>query len=80
MWVAVCGNHDRWLLAGTGRHLPHATAWADVSDESRAFLHRLPRMVEMATTKGRALLCHGLGRNDMAKVGPDDYGFERFPG
>jgi predicted phosphodiesterase len=32
-------------------------------------------MVEIATAKGTALLCHGLGPNDMAKVGPDDFGY-----
>ena len=32
-------------------------------------------MVELATTSGTALLCHGLGPNDMAKVGPDDFGY-----
>jgi len=73
--VAVCGNHDRWLLAGTARDLHDATAPGDISETSRAFLARLPRMVEIATAKGTALLCHGLGPNDMAKVGPDDYGY-----
>lgn len=73
--VAVCGNHDRWLLAGSARQLPEATALADVSEESRAFLARLPRMVEITTTTGSALLCHGLGPNDMARVGPDDSGY-----
>ena len=27
------------------------------------------------TIKGLALLCHGIGPNDMAKVGPDDFGY-----
>jgi predicted phosphodiesterase len=73
--VTVCGNHERWLLAGTARDLPEATTLADVSPESQAFLARLPRMVEIATVTGTALLCHGLGPNDMAKVGPDDFGY-----
>lgn len=73
--VTVAGNHDRWLLAGSARDLPDATALADVSEETRAFLARLPRMVEIATTQGLALLCHGLGPNDMAKVTPDDFGY-----
>jgi len=76
--VAVRGNHDRWLLAGTARNLPHATAMADVSDESRAFLEHLPRVVEIATIRGTALLCHGLGPNDMAKVDPDDFGYALY--
>jgi len=73
--VTVCGNHDRWLLAGTARDLHEATALSDLSEDSRAFLTRLPRMVELATSSGTALLCHGLGPNDMAKVGPDDFGY-----
>jgi predicted phosphodiesterase len=73
--VTVCGNHDRWLLAGTSRDLPDATNPASVSDRSRAFLESLPRMVELSTPSGLALLCHGLGHNDMAKVAPDDFGY-----
>lgn len=73
--VTVCGNHDRWLLAGIARDLPDATPLDDVSEDSRAFLERLPPMVEIATASGTALLCHGLGPNDMAKVGPDDFGY-----
>jgi predicted phosphodiesterase len=73
--VTVCGNHDRWLLAGTARNLPDATAVGSVSNQSRSFLERLPRMVELRTIAGLALLCHGLGANDMAKVSPDDLGY-----
>lgn len=73
--VTVCGNHDRWLLAGAARRLPDATSLASLSKESRAFLERLPRMVELQTVAGLALLCHGLGPNDMAKVTPDDFGY-----
>lgn len=73
--VAVSGNHDRWLLSGTARDLPDATPTAAVSEPSRAFLKRLPRMIELNTIEGTALLCHGLGPNDMAKVGPDDFGY-----
>jgi predicted phosphodiesterase len=73
--VAVCGNHERWLLAGSARDLPDATVLADISEDARAYLARLPRMVEVTTVRGTALLCHGLGPNDMAKVGPDDFGY-----
>jgi predicted phosphodiesterase len=73
--VTVCGNHDRWLLAGTARKLPDATNPASVSKRSRQFLETLPRMVELNTASGLALLCHGLGTNDMAKVGADDFGY-----
>jgi predicted phosphodiesterase len=73
--VAVRGNHDRWLLAGTARDLSDATPVDGVTAESRRMLAGLPEMVEVSTTQGLALLCHGLGPNDMAKVGPDDHGY-----
>jgi len=73
--VVVRGNHDRWLLAGTARTLPSATPPDQVSAESRRLLAQLPEMVELDTEQGRALLCHGLGPNDMAKVAPDDMGY-----
>lgn len=73
--IAVRGNHDRWLLAGSARDLSDATPTDSISDRTRAFLEKLPRMVEIRTIAGLALLCHGLGPNDMAKVRPDDCGY-----
>jgi predicted phosphodiesterase len=73
--VAVRGNHDRWLVAGTARNLPDATPVDHVAAESRRMLADLPEMVELKTVQGLALLCHGLGPNDMAKVGPHDFGY-----
>jgi putative phosphoesterase len=73
--VIVRGNHDRWLLAGSARDLPNATPADGVTVESRRMLAQLPEMAEFDTVRGRALLCHGLGPNDMAKVGPDDFGY-----
>jgi len=73
--VVVRGNHDRWLLAGTSRGLPLATPSTAVTAASRRMLGDLPEMVELETVSGRALLCHGLGPNDMGKVGPDDEGY-----
>jgi predicted phosphodiesterase len=73
--VTVRGNHDRWLVAGTVRDLPDATPIDRVTAESRRWLAELPEMVELDTVGGRALLCHGLGPNDMAKVGPHDFGY-----
>jgi predicted phosphodiesterase len=72
--ITVRGNHDRWLLAGTARDLPEATPVANITDSSREWLDHLPRWLEFNTPQGLALLCHGLGPNDMAKVNPDDYG------
>jgi len=73
--VTVAGNHDRWLLANSSRTLPDATDLSSLSAGTRRFLERLPRMVELSTVGGLALLCHGLGPNDMAKVTPDDFGY-----
>jgi predicted phosphodiesterase len=73
--VVVRGNHDRWLLGGTARELPEATAPDAISPQTRHTLRRLPALVELETVQGRALLCHGLGSNDMAKVGTDDDGY-----
>jgi predicted phosphodiesterase len=73
--ITVCGNHDRWLLAGTARDLPDATPPSAASPHARRFLQQLPLMVELPLLGGLALLCHGIGPNDMAKVGPDDYGY-----
>jgi predicted phosphodiesterase len=73
--IAVGGNHDRCFLADTMRHLPNATPLATVSESTRAFLAGLPKMVELPTVSGVALLCHGIGENDMARVKPDDFGY-----
>jgi predicted phosphodiesterase len=73
--VVVRGNHDRWLLAGSARDLPEATPADGLTAESRRMLAGLPELAELDTVQGRALLCHGLGPNDMAKVSPDDFGY-----
>lgn len=73
--VTVSGNHERWLLSGGPRNFPGATALESISPRSHGFLARLPRMVELGTSRGLALLCHGIGPNDMAKVTPDDFGY-----
>jgi predicted phosphodiesterase len=72
--TCVRGNHDRWLLTGSARNLPHATPMAAVTPRLRSALERLPTIAEFDTPQGRALLCHGLGPNDMARVNPDDFG------
>jgi predicted phosphodiesterase len=72
--MAVRGNHDRWLLTGAARDLPDATPMDAVNARSRSFLQRLPATREFETIEGRALVCHGLGVNDMARVKPDDFG------
>jgi predicted phosphodiesterase len=73
--LSVRGNHERWFLRGSMRDLPNATLEHEVSPQARATLAALPAEVEIATVSGLALLCHGLGPNDMAKVLPDDQGY-----
>src|SRR5512133_808245 len=73
--AVVQGNHDRWLLAGQARGLPDATAPTSITAKSRDFLKCLPVTLELLTIRGMALLCHGLGANDMSKVSHDDYGY-----
>jgi predicted phosphodiesterase len=71
----VRGNHDRWLLDGVMRELPDAVPAGALDLECRAFLGGLPRTRRYATPAGALLLCHGLGTNDMAVLGPDDEGY-----
>jgi putative phosphoesterase len=71
--ITVRGNHDRWLLEGIMRDLAHATM--DVSPAARRFLARLPTTAVLFTVAGTLLLCHGMGSNDMARLGPDDDGY-----
>jgi len=73
--VVVRVNHDRWFLAGTSRDLRDATPTDAVTAETRRLLEKLPATIELDTVAGRALLCHGLGPNDMGKVAPDDFGY-----
>lgn len=72
---AVAGNHDRWLLSDRMRELVEATPRESVTPETLAYLGNLPSTRELDTKRGKALLCHGLGANDMAKVGKEDFGY-----
>jgi predicted phosphodiesterase len=73
--LAVSGNHDRWLLKNQLRDLKKATQPDSISVNSHSFLSSLPATREFPTPHGLALLCHGLGKNDMVKLNPDDYGY-----
>jgi putative phosphoesterase len=68
--ITVRGNHDRWLLEGHMRDLPHATM--EASPAVRHFLARLPTTAVLSTVAGTLVLCHGIGSNDMARLDPDD--------
>lgn len=68
----VRGNHDRWIVRGQLRDLPEATLRHGLSAESIAYLTALPPVRTYASSRGRVILCHGLGADDMASVAPDD--------
>lgn len=74
--IAVLGNHDRWMLDNTLRDFPNATELEELNATARAYLRSLPPTREVETPKGRMLLCHGLGADDMATLYPYDRGPE----
>jgi predicted phosphodiesterase len=74
--LSVAGNHDRWLLTDRMRNVPQAHDLAKLSQLSRSYLESLPTTRTIATPMGAALLCHGVGDNDLRKVWP---GSTRMP-
>ena len=73
--IAVRGNHERWLFAGEMRGLPGSNSRFDLRLPGMAFLSELPLTRRLETVAGSALLCHGLGVDDMAGVWPLDDNF-----
>ena len=67
----IRGNHDRWLMSLPVMTLPLATHPAVVKKKSWRFLESLPVTMEIPTLSGLALLCHGLGQNDMRSIMPE---------
>ncbi len=70
--VAVRGNHERWLFAGEMRGMPEVTSRFDLRVPAWEYLPNLPVLRRLETVAGTALLCHGLGGDDMAGVWPQD--------
>lgn len=62
--ITIKGNHDDWL-EDDGR----------CSITSYKYIKNLPVTYEIHTDIGTALLCHGMGTNNMSKINPDDYGY-----
>jgi putative phosphoesterase len=71
--LAVRGNHDRWRLSSQHDDLPAASR--DLDAASREFLEALPVTRRFETARGRLLLSHGLGENDMAGLRSHDEGY-----
>lgn len=68
--LCVRGNHERWLFAGEMRGLDDATSRFDLKLPAWEFIPNLPTIRRLDTIAGRAMLCHGLGTDDMAGVWP----------
>ncbi len=68
---AVAGNHERWFRTGRMRDLPAAHVSDDQPDYVCRFLAGLPAVRTFDTVMGRALLCHGIGDDDMGMLVPD---------
>ena len=74
--LAVRGNHDRWLLSGQLRELPHAQQQTSLESKVVRYLGELPVTREFRSPRGHVLLCHGLGNNDMVGVKPEHTGYD----
>lgn len=70
--ITVRGNHERWLFSGEMRSLPESNARGDLVDPAFEYLSLLPTVRRLETVAGSAMLCHGLGTDDMAGVWPAD--------
>lgn len=77
----VRGNHERWRFETEPFHAElmkladpeDLRDWPErLSREAHDWLASLPATREFDTPTGRLLLCHGLGADDMAGVGPFD--------
>lgn len=69
----VAGNHERWFLEGERRDVADATESAN--ERSTVFLQTLEKTRLYETPAGRAMLCHGVGRDDEAWLRPDTRGY-----
>ena len=69
--VTVIGNHDRWLLSGEKREDKEATHVRALTPRSRKFMESLPTSRVFDSPRGRVLLCHGVGDDDMSGVKRD---------
>lgn len=73
--LVVRGNHDRWIRSDELRNLPHAHRMTQLATDTVMFLKDLPPTLSLDIPHGRLLLCHGVGQNDMRRLGPDDRGY-----
>jgi predicted phosphodiesterase len=74
--LGVRGNHERWLLAGTLRTLPHAHLATALSERTLESLRALPPTRTFTSPLGAVLLCHGVDDEDMTRLRPSDDALE----
>jgi predicted phosphodiesterase len=72
--VTVRGAHDRWIRDDEMRAVPNAHRMTELAPESIELLKSLPSTLRLDVPLGKLLLCHGIGANDMRRLGPDDSG------
>jgi putative phosphoesterase len=73
--IAVKGNHEKWIIKGEMRDMVGATRIEDLSAENIEYIKNLKDEIEIEENTTKMLLCHGIGKNDMACIKPDDYGY-----
>jgi putative phosphoesterase len=73
---AVMGNHDRWFLENRVRDIAGATPQSALEVSEYSWLEHLPKTISFETPRGRVLLCHGMGEDDMNRIYPDSDGYE----
>lgn len=73
--TTVRGNHDRWIRDDDMRTLPNAHRMTALAPASVELLKSLPATLTIDVPGGKLLLCHGIGDNDMRRLGPDDGGY-----
>lgn len=57
------------------RDLPDALPTSSLRDEDRSYLSALPKTRVYDTRRGRLLLCHGMGDDDMGQLRSEDEGY-----
>lgn len=73
--IGVRGNHERWILSGSLRTLPHAHDVSALDAPALALVQALPPTRSFASSLGGVLLCHGVDDDDMARLRPSDDDF-----
>lgn len=73
--VVVRGNHDRWLFEGALRASPGATQLDRVVPATAGAMRAWPTTARVPTTRGDLLVCHGVGDDDMVRLGADTDGY-----